>query len=123
MLFRLLLYRMGPLTALCFLKDRKKIKMALYGGILCWVLCFIMAALKIFEQARWKGLLALVLSMVPHYLFYGFSLWMIVRCVRSAWSKRVWRRICLVSYFCIMCGILSESYINSLILNFFVKNF
>mgnify|MGYP003295580287 CR=1 FL=1 len=121
MLFRFILLRIGPMMILYLLKDRKKLKLAAYGGVMCWGISLIVAILEIFKQEHWKSIFLLLLSMFPQYLFYVFAYWLIIRCVRSAWSKRVWYRIFFVSFACVLCGIFVETYINPMILEFFVK--
>lgn len=123
MLFRFILLRIGPIAMLYLLKDRKKLKLAVYGGVMCWGVSLVVAVLEIFKQEHWESIFLLLLSMFPQYLFYIFAYWLIIRCIRSAWSRRVWRRICVVSFVCVLCGTFAELYINPLILGFFVKKF
>lgn len=123
MLLRLILLRLGPLAALHFCKGRKTIKkgfvwiVVIYGGL------FLMASWKIFSQKGWSGIMLLPISMFPQYLCYGFAVWILMRCIWSAWSDRVWRRIYSLSVFSVVLGILTENYWNPEILQFFCKIF
>lgn len=123
MLLRLLLFRLGPFVSLRFCKDRKKVKLTfamiaiVYGGF------FLIAAWKIFSQEQWKGILYLPISMFPHYICYAFAIWMLIRCIWSAWSERVWKRIYGLSLISIILGILAENYWNPKILQFFCNFF
>lgn len=122
MLFRLILFRLGPLAMLKLFKERNKLKLVLYLFLVLFALVYFAAVLRIFYQEQWGSIWLLIVSMFPQCFFYGFAGWMILRCVRSAWSKRVWRRIYTLSFLCVLCGILAELYINPLILKIFVKN-
>ena len=123
MLFRLLIFRMGPLAVLNFFKERNKLKRLLYLMLVLGALFFLTAAWQIFKQERWQSVWILLLSMFPQGFFYGFAVWMLFRCVMKAWSKRVWKRIYSLAFLCILCGILAVLYINPFILRFFVKFF
>lgn len=123
MLLKLFILRLSPLVCLKFCKKRNRIKLAvilflvLYGGI------FMVAAWNILQQEQWKVFFYLPLSMFPHYLFYGFVIWILMRCIWSAWSDRVWKRIYKVSFVLTILGILTENYWNSIILEKILKNF
>ena len=120
MLFSLMILRMFPLIMLWIVKDRKKIKaiFVLSGGVI--LIGFFMSAVKIFQQEGWRSLVFILLGMFPHYLCYGFSFWILLRCIWYAWSDRVWKRIRLVSGITIFAGVFIEFYWNAKILqNFF----
>lgn len=123
MLFRLLLFRLSPVILLRFCRDRKQIKIAVHIILAIYGLCLLIAMWKIFTQKKWLGILYLPLSMFPHYLCYGFAIWMLIRCIWSAWSDRVWKRIYNLSVMSVMVGILTENYINPKILQFFFEIF
>lgn len=119
MMFRLILFRLGPLVSLHFCKDRRRVKLVSNLLLLCYGVCLLIAGWKIFTQESWRGMLYLPVSMFPHYIFYGFALWMLLRCVWSAWSERVWKRIYGLSFLCVILGILMENYWNPKVLQFF----
>ena len=100
MLFSLMILRMFPLMMLWIVKDRKKIKaiFVLSGGVI--LIGFFMSAVKIFQQEGWRSLVFILLGMFPHYLCYGFSFWILLRCIWYAWSDRVWKRIRLFQRKC-----------------------
>lgn len=123
MLFRLLLFRLGPFIGLHFCKERKQMKLAVRLLLLCYGVCLIIAVWKIVSEKKWLGILYVPISMFPHYIFYGFAIWILVRCIWSAWSERVWRRIYQISLLCIILGILTENYWNPKILHFFFEIF
>ena len=123
MIFRLFLIRMGPLLCLGFCKKRNKMKTAIHLFIIGYGGLFAAAAWKLFLQERWKGMFYLPLSMFPQCLFYGFAVWMILRCVLHAWSERVWKRIYKVSVVVTIFGVLTEFYWNPWILEKILINF
>ena len=123
MLFRLFLFRLGPLVFLKFCKEKRQIKLVvcLIGAI--YGLCLLLAIWRLFSQEKWLGIIYLPISMLPHYIAYGFAIWMLVRCIWSAWSGRVWNRIYIMSVISVIIGIFSEYYINPQILQIFFKIF
>lgn len=123
MLLRLLLFRLGPLIALRFCKDRKQIKLAVAMLLISYSACFSIAAWKLFSQEHWKGILYLPISMFPHYICYAFAIWVLLRCIWSAWSERVWKRIYIISSISVILGILAENYWNPKVLQFFFEIF
>ena len=116
MLFKLFVLRLAPLMCLGFCKKRKQIKIALLLFLVCYGGIAAAAIWKIFSQEHWKGALYLPVSMFPQYLFYGFAVWMILRCLLHAWSERVWKRIYKVAIVVVTIGVLTEKYWNSLVL-------
>ena len=123
MLLRLIIFRLGPLISLHFCKDRKQIKVNFAVMGIIYVLCFLIAAWRIFGQKKWMGIIYLPISMFPHYLCYGFAIWLLIRCLWSAWSARVWKRIYGIAIICVIFGILAENYWNPQILQFFFEIF
>ncbi len=121
MLLRLILLRMSPLISLRFCKNREQIKRAVWFLLICYGLCLLLAVWKLFSQEKWMGIIYLPLALFPHYLCYGFAIWMILRCILGAWSERVWKRIFSLSILSIALGILSENYWNPKILQFFFE--
>lgn len=116
MLLRLMVFRLLPVLLLKFYKEKNKIRLA--GAVLLgwYVVLFVVAVSQMCEQTGWKTLLYLPISMVPHYLCYGFAVWLLIRCMWSTWSVRVWKRIYRISIVCILMGILMENYWNPRIL-------
>ncbi len=123
MLFRLIVFRLLPFVLLRFCKDRRQLKLAVGFILAAYFLCFLIAAWGIFSQKQWLGIIYLPLSMLPHYICYAFGIWMLLRCIFSAWSERVWKRIYCLTLLCIVLGILLENYINPYILQIFFKIF
>ena len=116
MLFKLFVLRLAPLLCLGFCKKRNRIQIAILLFLICYGGIFVTAVWEIFSQEHWKGLIYLPVSMFPQYLFYGFVVWMILRCILHAWSDRVWKRIYKVAVVMVTIGILTEKYWNPLIL-------
>lgn len=123
MLLRLVIVRLVPLLSLRVCKDRKSIKTILVVEGAVYVLLFVLAAWRIISKENGTGILFLLLSIFPHYLCYGFSLWLLIRCVWNAWSDRVWKRIYGVAMMSLIVGILFENYWNPKILQFFCNFF
>lgn len=119
MLLRLVLLRMAPLLSLRFCKNRKQIKLMVNSLLICYGLCFLIAVWKLFSQEKWMGIIYLPLALFPHYICYGFAVWMLLRCILGAWSERVWKRIYNLSLISTALGILAEYYWNPKILQFF----
>ena len=123
MIFRLFMLRMIPLLCLGFCKKRNKIKTAIILFLLCYAGLFAAAVWNLFLQKHWKGMFYLPLSVFPQWLFYGFAVWMILRCVLHAWSERVWKRIYKVSVVVTIFGVLTEFYWNPWFLEKILKFF
>lgn len=123
MLFRLILFRLGPIALLQFSNDKSKLKIAVGMLALCYALCMMIAGLKLFREKSWLILLYMPLAMFPHYICYIFAFWILTRCIWSVWSKRVWNRIYFLSVVCVLAGVLMEAYLNPMILQFFYKIF
>ena len=123
MLFRLILFRMGPMVLMQFCKERKCLKGMLALIFFIYAVCFVHSVSMIFASEKWKALLLVPFSMVPQFFFYGFAGWILFRCVFEEWSQRVWKRIYRLSCFSVFIGFMTEFYINPQILKFFVKNF
>lgn len=121
MLLRLVLLRMAPLLSLRFCKNREQIKLMVNGLLICYGLCFLIAVWKLFSQEKWMGIIYLPLALFPHYICYGFAIWMLLRCILGAWSERVWKRIYHLSLISTALGILAENYWNPKILQFFFE--
>lgn len=121
MLFQLILCRMCPLVFLGSLKEQRymKIGAVTVGSVV--VTLFVLAIQELFEGCGIWAILWVVVALFPQWLFYGFASVLVVQCLWKSWSKRVWRRIFLVSIFLILLGILSEFYLNPLILQIFQK--
>ncbi len=123
MLFRLLIFRLAPLGSLYFCKERRQMKQMMILLLVCYGGCLAAAAWKIFLEEQWRGMFYLPLSMFPHYLCYGFAIWIMLRCLWCAWSVRVWRRIFCIAHVCVLLGILVENYWNPVILEIFLNIF
>lgn len=123
LLLRLLVLRLSPFAFLGVCKEQKQKKRMFIILALIGVANFLLATWKIACLKRWESLLYLPLAMFPQWLFYGFAVWLLLRCIWYAWSNRVWRRIFRVSVLVVLLGILTEIHVNSQILNFFVKKF
>ena len=123
MLLKLLVIRLIPIIMLIFLKERKQIKLATAVVCAIYGICFWVTVCNIFLQKQWFGIIIFLISVFPHYIFYIFSLWMILRCIWQVWSIRVWKRIRFLSILCVLFGILSEFYISTEILQKFFEIF
>lgn len=123
MLLKLLIIRLLPFLSLKVCKDRKSIKMVLIVGSVIYAVLFMLAAWRIIGMESWRGIVYLLLSMFPHYLCYGFGLWLLLRCVWNAWSDRVWKRIGRIAFVAVSVGVLLENYWNPEVLRFFCKFF
>ena len=123
MLLKLFLLRLGPILAIGFSKKQKQIKKGLMLFLIFYLLLLIISVGKVLVEKQWGGLLYFFAAIFPHYLFYGFAIWMLVRCIWQMWSQRVWRRIYYLSIFSTIFGIITENYINPQILQFFFKIF
>lgn len=121
MLLKLFFLRLSPLICLKFCKKRSQIKVAVFSFLVVYAGVFITAAWAVFKQEKWRGIIYLPLSMFPHYLLYGFVMWILLRCIWSAWSERVWKRIYKVSIVIEILGVLTENYWNSMILREILK--
>lgn len=123
MLVRLMVYRLLPVAILGFCRNKKNLKLTAFVTLTGCLLCFLAAVWKIFQQQQWWGLVVLPLAMFPHAICYLFAIWIILRCIWNTWSERVWKRIFYLSIFSIFVGVLLEIYVNSYILQLFLKNF
>ena len=84
---------------------------------------FIMCVRELCIRDQWKGILEVFFAMFPHYLCYIFAGCLIARCVWSAWSERVWKRIRRTAFMLTILGIFIENYWNSKILQIFYDFF
>ena len=123
MLLRLLLLRLSPLACLYRCKDRKTMKIVFVVIIAIYFLGFIISAATLFAREQWKGIISLFAALFPQYLCYIFAGWLIARCVWSAWSERVFRRIGRIAFAAVIAGIFAENYWNPEILQFFCNFF
>ena len=123
MLFRLIITRACPVAAVYFVKDRKQIKRAIVILSLFYILMMMIAIGKIVIEEKWLGVICIPLSLFPQYLFYGFAIWSLIRCIWYSWSERVWRRVQLFSLIMIFLGIFTEIYVNAKILKIFINLF
>ena len=123
MLFRLVLVRMLPMIMLKLGRDRNYLKkMVILIGII-YMIFFVAAVWEILAQKGWLGIFLVPVSLFPHFVLYGFGMWMILRCVYREWSDRVWKRIYFLTILCIGLGILAENYINPHLLQIVFKIF
>ena len=122
MLLQLLVTRLGPLILMKYCKERRRIKSVMVLLVLIYGIAFITSFFRIAAEESLKGVCLFFISMLPHYLIYGFSACLMVRCIWKMWSKRVWNRISALSIFLTMIGILCEKYINPSFIHFF-ENF
>lgn len=123
MLFRLVLFRLGPWVCLARCKKKRDVKMILLATAAVYLTGFIISVRVLFEQERWRGTLGVLFASFPHYLCYIFAGYLVARCVWNAWSERVWKRIRILAFLLIIIGILFENYLNSRILQFFYNFF
>lgn len=123
MLLKLFLFRLGPLLCLKLCKKRSRLKTSMIIFLFCYGGILLSAIWKLFEEEKWRGILYLPLSMFPHYLFYGFVMWILMRCILYSWSERVWQRIYKVSFVITVLGILTENYWNPTVLEYVLKIF
>lgn len=123
MLFRLLILRFLPLMLLTFLKERRQIQKIVIVMIGIYIIGFFTAVWDVLIQFGWLGILCVPLLMFPHYLCYVFAGWILIRCLWSSWSTRVWKRIVFVSMLSVLTGVFLESYWNPKILQFFITIF
>ncbi len=121
MLFRLLLFRLCPLLILRFLEERKRIKIAMIGLLVIYGIVFVIAVGDMISVYHWWSLLYIPMAMFPHYICYGFAIWILIRCIWHAWSERVWKRIYFLTIVSTILGILMEYYWSPQILQFFTK--
>ena len=123
MLFRLIITRACPVATVYFVKDRKQIKRAIVILSLFYILMMMIAIGKIVIEEKWVGVISIPLSLFPQYIFYGFAIWCLIRCIWHSWSERVWRRVQLFSLIMIFLGIFTEIYVNAKILEIFINLF
>ena len=123
MLLKILLLRMTPMIVIGRVKERKKIKLIITAMIMIVLMLSLFSAAEIFKQKHWSGLVYLILSMLPHGIFYLLSFGFMSRCIWKMWSKRVWKRVYIVSIILVIVGILLEMYVNPRILEKLLKNF
>ena len=123
MLFRLLILRFLPLMLLTFLKERRQIQKIVIVMIGIYIIGFFTAVWDVLIQFGWLGIICVPLLMFPHYLCYVFAGWILIRCLWSSWSTRVWKRIVFVSMLSVLTGVFLESYWNPKILQFFITIF
>ena len=116
MLFRLMILRVVPVAMLKFWKKRNQLKKMLVMLCIGCVILFFAAVWELFVQKGWRGLIFLLMSLFPHFIFYGFGIWMMARCIYREWSERVWKRIYFLAILCVALGVLAENYINPKIL-------
>lgn len=123
MLFQLLLFRLGPWVGLIRCKKKRDIKFVLLVTAGIYFIGFIMCVRELCIRDQWKGILEVFFAMFPHYLCYIFAGCLIARCVWSAWSERVWKRIRRIAFMLTILGIFIENYWNSKILQIFYDFF
>lgn len=123
MFIYLIITRVCPFAALHFMKNRKQIKRAIVILLLFYVLMIMIAIGKIVIEEKWLGIICIPLLLFPQYLFYGFAIWSLIRCIWHSWSERVWRRVHCFSLIIIFLGIFTEIFINTKILQIFFKIF
>lgn len=119
MLFYLILTRFCPIAAIGFLKTKRQMKIAVLSVVACYGLSLLAAAGKIIVEKKWLAILYIPFSMFPHYVCYGFAMWILMRCIWHCWSERVWKRIHFVSLITILSGVFAERYINAKVLQIF----
>ena len=123
MLLKLLLIRIVPFAALGLCKEREQVRRTLYALLVGNLTLFCVASWVVLQKQSGIGLILIFLGWVPQAVFYLFGAWMMVRCVREAWSKRVWNRIYWLTMFVFFLGALLENYVNPYILQIFFKIF
>ena len=121
MLFFLLLVRLLPLSLLGMWKDQKRIKRMFVLLMFLNMSGILIASASVVIQEDLKSLLYIPCAMFPHYICYIFSFYILARCIWHAWSKRVWKRIHLLSQLAILGGIFLESCCNPKILQNLLK--
>lgn len=123
MLLKLLFFRLAPMFALRFCKTGNQMKLAVCVTIGLYLSGLILLLRKLIFDGSWDVLLWIPAALFPHYLFYGFAVWMLLRCLFYAWSERVFKRIYRVAFVVILLGVMAETFLNPHILRFFCKNF
>lgn len=121
MLLKLLLFRMGPVVSLRFCKNRNQMKLAVCAMACLYLFSFFLLLRKLIFEGAWDVLLRIPAALLPHYLCYGFALWLLFRCLFFAWSDRVFKRIYRLSFLGVLLGVLAEAFVNPKILQFFCK--
>ena len=123
MLLKLLLLRFCPMAMLGFIKDKNQIKKAIY--ILCslYGIGFFAALMQIIKSESLYSIICIPLAVFPHYICYVFAMFLFIRCIWHAWSKRVWKRIYLIALISILLGVFMECYWNPKILQIFFNFF
>ena len=119
MLLKLLLLRFCPMAMLGFIKDKTQMKKGIC--ILCCVygMGFITALIQIIKNENLYSIICIPLAVFPHYICYTFAMFLFIRCVWHAWSKRVWKRIYIIALISILAGVFMENYWNPKILQIF----
>lgn len=123
MLFRLLLFRLAPWVGLIRCKKARDVKLVLLVTATVYFIAFIISVRELFVREQWKGILQVLLALLPHYLCYIFAGYLLARCIWSAWSDRVWERIRGLAFVLTIWGIFIENYWNLKILQFFCDFF
>ena len=123
MLFKIFLLRMTPMIFIGRVKERKKIQLTITAMLMMFLMLSVFSAAEILKQKHWSGLVYLTLSMLPHSFLYLLALGLMSRCIWKMWSKRVWKRVYIVSIIVVIVGVLSEIYVNPRILQILLKNF
>ena len=123
MLLKIMLLRMTPMIFIGRAKKRKKMKLTLAVSVMMFLILGVFSATEVFKQKHWRGIVYLILSMFPHSFLYLLAFGLMSRCVWKMWSKRVWKRVYIVSIIVVIVGVLSEIYVNPRILQILLKNF
>ena len=116
MLFRMILFRLGPVILLRVCKDRKSLKVAVVTLLLVYLIAGILSILYLWGKEQWKLLIIVPVAMFPQFLCYLFVAWVLLRCALSPWSSRVWRRIYRLSVLITLFGVYLEYTINPIFL-------
>lgn len=119
MLIKLYFIRLFPMILLWKCKDIKKLRALLLVLLVGYGCCFATVGWELFCREHWMFLGYLIIAMFPQYLCYGFSMWLLMRCVWNPWSWRVWRRIFRISLIITVIGIYAEYYVNTWVLELF----
>ena len=121
MLYQYIFVRILPLAGIIWFGRKNKIGRMLAITILGLGVMLVKSVVKLYEIYQGKAIFYLFLSLFPHGFFYGFSGYIMYRCMKNKWPLRVEKRLFFLTIFAILLGILAEYYWNPMILHFFMK--
>lgn len=123
-LFGYLVLQRGELLGVLILAGFTRLKKAVYYLCSGAVGCFMgILMLSFFRSFGWKGILLLVVSLIPQWVIYvmlfEFLWWIFVGSEKERKLSRGWAVLCGIGVACLfLCGIYLECFVNPLLIGY-----